>query len=169
MIILVGGGSRSGKSRQALSCASRPFAIGGKYFIATAETLDQEMQARADGHRAERGRDFTNIEEPLDLAGAISRVPTNAQSIVVDCLTLWVSNLMLAGLDVRQAADAALAAAKAHPATVVLVTNEVGCGIVPDSELVRRFRDETGWLNQQAAASASQIWWMIFGCPLQVK
>ncbi|MBC8164268.1 MAG: bifunctional adenosylcobinamide kinase/adenosylcobinamide-phosphate guanylyltransferase [Bryobacteraceae bacterium] len=167
MIILIGGGSRSGKSRHALEYSGRM--PEPRVFIATAEMLDDEMRERASAHKSERGDRFNTIEEPINLASAISSVDRNATSVIVDCLTLWVSNLLLAGLDVREESGRMLDAAAEHPAAVLLVTNEVGCGIVPENALARRFRDEAGWLNQRAASAAQEVWWMVFGCPLRVK
>lgn len=162
--MLIGGGSRSGKSRYSLEYALR--CAPPRTYVATAETLDEEMRARAAAHQAERGADFITIEEPLDLVRAL---PEGPGAIVLDCLTLWTSNLLLAGRDVRAETARFFHAAVRHPGTLILVTNEVGCGIVPDNELARRFRDAAGWLNQQAAAAASEVYWMVFGCPLRVK
>ncbi|MBI3681546.1 MAG: bifunctional adenosylcobinamide kinase/adenosylcobinamide-phosphate guanylyltransferase [Acidobacteria bacterium] len=164
--MLVGGGSRSGKTRFALQLARE---CGRRLaYVATAELLDQEMRERAFAHRAERGDAFTTIEEPRELPGVIRDADFDA--IVVDCLTIWVSNLLHAGAgDVQSCGRSLVEAAAACPARVILVTNEVGCGIVPDNELARRFRDEAGWMNQMLASRAEQVWWLVFGCPLKVK
>ena len=127
------------------------------------------MRDRASAHRTERGGDFVTVEEPVELTAAVRAVSHEVNAIVIDCLTLWVSNLMFAGRDVFAETAAMLEAAKNHPATVVLVSNEVGCGIVPENDLARRFRDLAGFVNQQTAAEANEVWWMAFGCPLQVK
>jgi adenosylcobinamide kinase/adenosylcobinamide-phosphate guanylyltransferase len=167
-IILVGGGARSGKSRQALSIAR---ASGTRLaYIATAEAGDDEMTARIALHRQERGPEFTTFEEPLALADQIAAVAGRFDALVVDCLTLWLSNRMLAGKggledECRCLVDIAAASA----ARVILVTNEVGCGIVPENELARRFRDLAGRLNQQAAEAAAEVYWMVFGIALKVK
>jgi adenosylcobinamide kinase/adenosylcobinamide-phosphate guanylyltransferase len=167
VLILIGGGSRSGKSRYALDYARR---IGGPAaFIATAETLDDEMSARARAHRSDRGDTFTTVEEPVELERALADTCQRFRSVVVDCLTLWISNLMLRGIEPSRAARSALEFAAASPAAVIFVTNEVGCGIVPENELARRFRDEAGAINQQAAASAHEVYWMVFGIPVRVK
>jgi adenosylcobinamide kinase/adenosylcobinamide-phosphate guanylyltransferase len=169
VIVLIGGGSRSGKSRYALEYArtkSRPLA-----FVATAEPRDAEMRARVEAHRLERGADFYTIEEPLELdltlVNAVSRYP----AIVVDCLTLWLSNLLLQPRprDIAREAASMLRVAADASSTVILVTNEVGCGIVPETEISRRFRDLAGSINQQAAQAAAEVYWMVFGCPLRVK
>jgi adenosylcobinamide kinase/adenosylcobinamide-phosphate guanylyltransferase len=137
-------------------------------FVATAEILDEEMRARAQAHRLERGHEFETVEEPLALADTLTEA-TRYRAVVVDCLTLWVSNLMLAGHDVRREGASLFRIAGEMSATVLLVTNEVGCGIVPENELSRRFRDESGYLNQHAAAAAQEVYWMVFGIPMRVK
>jgi adenosylcobinamide kinase/adenosylcobinamide-phosphate guanylyltransferase len=166
-ITLVGGGARSGKSRQALALARKR---GSRLvFLATAEALDEEMAARVAKHRGERGAEFSTVEEPLEIAAAIRRT-TDADAIVIDCLTLWLSNLMLTfGRDVDAEIEKFIAAAQTSPAAVIAVTNEVGCGIVPDSTLGRDFRDRSGVLNQRVAAAAEEVYWMIFGQPFRVK
>jgi adenosylcobinamide kinase/adenosylcobinamide-phosphate guanylyltransferase len=164
MIVLIGGGSRSGKSRYALEYARR---VGEpRAFVATAEALDDEMRSRVTAHRQERGADFTTIEEPLNLTETIA---DRYRAIVVDCLTLWTSNLLLAGRDVYSEAAAFLARAADSPSTVIVVTNEVGCGIVPENALARQFRDLAGTVNQRAAVAAAEAWWMAFGIPLRLK
>lgn len=166
MILLIGGGSRSGKSRYALDTArQRGIRLA---FIATAEAYDDEMRDRIHLHREERGPEFTTFEEPLEIA-ALLRRETDYDAIVVDCLTLWVSNLIFAQRDVHAESQTLLEAAEASPAAVILVTNEVGCGIVPENALARRFRDEAGRLNQLAAARAAEVYWMVFGIPLKVR
>ena len=166
--VLIGGGSRSGKSRFALEYARRytlPLA-----FIATAETRDEEMRERAAAHRADRGAEFTTFEEPLDPSRVIAEAGDRFGSIVIDCLTLWLSNLMLADVpDISRRAADLLRVGAESPSTVVLVTNEVGCGIVPENALARRFRDLAGSLNQQAAAGAHEVYWMAFGLPMRIK
>jgi adenosylcobinamide kinase/adenosylcobinamide-phosphate guanylyltransferase len=164
-IILIGGGSRSGKSRQALRLArERGRRLG---FIATAQALDDEMRERIRVHQQERGQDFTTIEEPIALATAIKRRSVDFDAIVVDCLTLWLSNIVTS--DIEQETAKLLEASVASPAQLILVTNEVGCGIVPDNSLARRFRDDAGRLNQRVAEAASEVYWMAFGCALRVK
>lgn len=167
-VVLVGGGSRSGKSRYALRLAeSRGSRLG---FVATAQALDDEMRERVVAHGRERGDAFLTIEEPFEVAGVLERRAAEFDAIVVDCLTIWLSNLQLDGSrDIETESKKLLSAACNAPACVVLVTNEVGAGIVPDNALARRFRDLAGWLNQQAAEVASEVYWMVFGCPLRVK
>jgi adenosylcobinamide kinase/adenosylcobinamide-phosphate guanylyltransferase len=159
-VTLVGGGARSGKSWQALALAEQS---GSRLaFVATAQAYDEEMRERIDRHRAERDRRYTTFEEPLALASLLDRIDGEFDAIVVDCLTLWLSNRMLVGLAIEDLT----AARRSH---VIFVTNEVGCGIVPDNELARRFRDEQGRLNQRIAAAAGRVIWMVFGCALRVK
>ncbi|HYI94622.1 MAG TPA: bifunctional adenosylcobinamide kinase/adenosylcobinamide-phosphate guanylyltransferase, partial [Bryobacteraceae bacterium] len=134
--VLIGGGSRSGKSRFALEYARRyalPLA-----FIATAETRDDEMQERVAAHRADRGADFTTFEEPYDPARVIAEANGRFGAIVVDCLTLWLSNLLLADVaDIARRTGELLRIGSECPSPVLLVTNEVGCGIVPENALAR--------------------------------
>ena len=163
-IVLVGGGGRSGKSRYALELAR---ARGSRLaFLATAQAFDREMADRIARHREERASEFATIEEPRDIARAIAS-HTGFDAIVVDCLTLWVSNLMLAEIEVE--VEPVIEAARANPTTIVFVTNEVGCGIVPENALARRFRDLAGRVNQQIAAAADEVYYMAFGIPLKVK
>jgi adenosylcobinamide kinase/adenosylcobinamide-phosphate guanylyltransferase len=164
-IILVGGGSRSGKSRHALQLArGRGSSLA---FIATAQPLDDEMRERIGLHRRERGADFTTIEEPIALSAAIEHHSTEFDALVVDCLTLWLSNIM--SFDIEPLSGKLIESALASPAQVIFVTNEVGCGIIPDTALARRFRDEAGRLNQRVAEAASEVYWMVFGCALRLK
>ena len=168
LIVLVGGGSRSGKSRFALSRARQEGAPLA--FVATAQALDEEMEERIARHKDERGPEFVStVEEPLELAAAIRQVGSTHRGVVVDCLTLWTSNLMLARRDAEQEWPAVEAAAEAASGTVLFVTNEVGCGLVPESELGRRFRDVAGRINQAAAAAAAEVWWTAFGIPVRLR
>jgi len=134
--------------------------------IATAEALDEEMAARIARHRAERGDRWRTIEAPLALAEALAQVGPQ-ETAVVDCLTLWVSNLMHAGRDIGTQTDGLLAALRGRDA--LLVANEVGLGIVPDNALARRFRDEAGRLNQRVAAVADRVAFLAAGLPLWLK
>jgi len=167
-VILIGGGSRSGKSSAALGMLK---AAGDRRgFIATAQAWDDEMRERIARHRAERGESIVTWEEPLTVAARIEAEDGAYDAIVVDCLTLWLSNLMMAGdrdieAECRRLVDAA---AKART-TIILVTNEVGCGIVPENALARQFRDAAGKLNQLAAERAAEVQWMIFGIGLRIK
>jgi adenosylcobinamide kinase/adenosylcobinamide-phosphate guanylyltransferase len=158
-VVLIGGGSRSGKSRFALERARREGS--NLVFIATAEAGDDEMRDRIARHRVERGDAFRTVEAPVELAAAIRS--SDGDAIVVDCLTLWLANTMPGEFDDLKNA------ARSSRACVILVTNEVGCGIVPDNALAREFRDRAGILNQQMAEIAGEVYWMVFGQPLRVK
>lgn len=167
-MILIGGGSRSGKSASSLRMlrAAGP-RIG---FIATAQAWDDEMRERIAKHRAERGSEITTWEEPTEVASLLRNVAGQYDAIVVDCLTLWLTNIMLAeARDVDAECAALIEAAAAASAQIILVTNEVGCGIVPENALARAFRDAAGRLNQLAAEQASEVHWMIFGVGLRIK
>ncbi len=167
-LILIGGGSRSGKSSYALKLARE--AGPRRAFVATAQAFDEEMRARIARHRVERGAEFTTFEEPIAVAALLTARAAAFDAIVVDCLTVWLSNLLLAGgYDWAAEGERLVAAAASSPAAVMLVTNEVGCGIVPDNPLARTFRDAAGRLNQQAATRALAVHWMIFGIPLRVR
>jgi adenosylcobinamide kinase/adenosylcobinamide-phosphate guanylyltransferase len=168
-LILVGGGARSGKSRHALHLARQ---AGQRLaFIATAaRSNDDEMRRRIDLHQRERGSEFTTFEEPLAVTSLINIQAAKFDAVVVDCLTLWLSNHMFADPDGLEDSGRALvdAAARARP-PVILVTNEVGCGIVPENALAREFRDRAGKLNQQSAERAEAVYWMVFGIAMKVK
>ena len=165
-IILIGGGARSGKTRYALDLARKH---GPKrIFLATAEAFDPEMEAHAAEQRAARASDFATIEVPLESAAAIRGA--DAQSIVVDCLTTWLSNIMRNfGRHVDAEIEQLLSEARKSSAAIFLVTEEVGCGILPESTLGRDFRDRSGLLNQRAGAASDEVYWMVFGNPLRVK
>jgi len=167
-MILIGGGSRSGKSAAAL----RMLRAAGpqRAFIATAQAFDDEMTDRIARHRAERDPDIVTFEEPLDVAARIRAEGAHFDAIVVDCLTLWLSNLMLT--DRPSIADECrdLVQSATEPnAKVILVTNGIGCGIVPENALARRFRDEAGRLNQLAAEHAEEVHSIIIGIGMRVK
>lgn len=164
--ILITGGARSGKSVFAEGLALEPEGYGT--YIATAEADDAEMRERIAEHRARRGTRWQNIHASRDLVAALTATDGGAPRLV-DCLTIWLSNLMEDDLDWR-AEGGRLAEALGHQrAPVVLVTNEVGCGIVPDNRLAREFRDASGWLNQHIAAAADEVWLVVAGCPVQIK
>jgi adenosylcobinamide kinase / adenosylcobinamide-phosphate guanylyltransferase len=162
-IILVGGGARSGKSRFALSYAR---ALGARrLFVATAEARDAEMGERIARHRDERGDEFTTREEPLHLARLLAEDHA-ADVILVDCLTLWLSNLLLrehAPSAIEAQVDDLLAAIAPRRQHVILVSNEVGLGIVPESALARSFRDIAGRAHQQIAAVADEVYLAAMG------
>lgn len=164
-VILIGGGSRSGKSRFALEKARQ--IPGTRAFVATAQAFDEEMAVRIERHKHERGADFVTIEEPVDVAATIAS--SKFEVMVVDCLTLWLSNIMFAERECHAEAEALVHAAGSAPGTVLFVTNEVGCGIVPDNALAREFRDRVGFLNQRVASIAAEVYFMAFGQALRIK
>jgi adenosylcobinamide kinase / adenosylcobinamide-phosphate guanylyltransferase len=169
-IVFVLGGARSGKSAYA---EARALALraGRKraLYLATAEPGDREMQARIAAHRARRGSAWTTLEEPRDLAGAIATHAAQGAPILVDCLTLWLSNLMHAAADLDAETEKLCAALARAKGPVVLVSNEVGLGIVPDNALARRFRDEAGRLHQRVAQTARDVVFVAAGLPLALK
>lgn len=168
-IVLIGGGARSGKSRFALEYAARRSQRPG--FVATGEARDEEMRARIARHQQERGSDWTTIEEPLDLTGTLAREATRFDLLLVDCLTLWLSNVLLdPGWDVRKELSRLTQCLRDwRGPSLVLITNEVGLGIVPENPLAREFRDFAGEMNQAVAQQAEEVYWMVFGVPMKVK
>jgi len=160
------GGARSGKSRHAellVTALPSPWT-----YIATAQAYDDEMRERIALHRARRGEGWTTVDAPLDLVGAIEALP-DGQPLLVDCLTLWLTNHMLADHDV-EAESRRLAEVLSRPrGPWFVVSNEVGLGIVPDNALARRFRDAAGRLNQHVATVADGVLMMVAGLPLKVK
>lgn len=157
------GGARSGKSTLAASIAGA--ADAPIFFIATAEARDEEMAARIEIHRRERPGSWTTIEEPLDLVGALARVPRDAV-VIVDCLTLWVSNLLEQGTrddEVIETADGAALVAAQRSGRTIAITNEVGSGIVPINPLARRYRDVLGIVNARWSAHAASAFLVVAG------
>jgi adenosylcobinamide kinase/adenosylcobinamide-phosphate guanylyltransferase len=171
-VTLVLGGARSGKSRHAEQMIKS--ALDGEFYeratyLATAEALDGEMKARVAEHRARRGDAWITVEEPLDLMGALTEYADPKRPILVDCLTLWLSNLMGAGRDIDAETAALAARLQDIGGPVVLVSNEVGLGIVPDNELARAFRDHAGRLNQAVAQVADRVLFVVAGLPTTLK
>ena len=168
-IVLVTGGEKSGKSRHALSLAE---CCAKKAFIATAEAMDEEMSRRIAKHREHRDPSFHTVEEPADIAGALRSLPPGTQIAVVDCLTVWLGNLVhRAGTSEGSHPEVTgfLEFLENPPCDLVIVTNEVGMGIIPENEMARRFRDLSGELNQSVARLADQVILMVSGIPLTVK
>lgn len=172
-VTLVLGGARSGKSTYA-----ERLATGSLYgappspavYIATAEAGDVEMATRIMAHRARRGGAWSTIEEPLDLSEALAQAASRNQPVLVDCLTLWLSNLMHAGADIDEATDNVLRSLDDHCAmSVVFVSNELGLGLVPETPLGRSFRDAMGRMNMAVAARADRVIFMVAGLPLIMK
>lgn len=164
-LTLVLGGARSGKSEHAesiITALPRPWV-----YVATAQAFDDEMRDRISAHRARRGAGWKTLEVPIDLAEAIATV--GQRPVLVDCLTLWLSNLLLGGHDLAGATAALESALEARDAPTVLVANEVGLGIVPDNALARDFRDQAGRLNQHLAARAGSVVFLVAGLPMRLK
>ena len=171
-VSLVLGGARSGKSTYAEKLATGTLFGGAPrpaLYIATAEAGDVEMATRIMAHRARRGANWTTIEVPLALDEALLGNAVAGRPILVDCLTLWLSNLMHAGRDLDEAADELVRALDGLAAPVVLVSNEVGLGIVPETPLGRAFRDAQGRLNMRMAERADRVISMTAGLPLVLK
>jgi len=192
-IIFILGGARSGKSTYALKEASK--FSGKKMYIATAEALDEEMKERIEKHKRERGKDWDAYEEPLKIAEVIKKTEGRYQIIVVDCLTLWLSNVMHAGLNIETEIEHLISSlATIHSSTnqpyfnktmklipplikgsggdyqvIYIVSNEVGMGIVPENEISRRFRDMAGLLNQKIAGVADKVYMVVAGIPIKIK
>jgi adenosylcobinamide kinase/adenosylcobinamide-phosphate guanylyltransferase len=165
--LLVLGGARSGKSRYAQSVAER----SGKkrVFIATAEAGDAEMAGRIAAHKAERGAEWRVLEAPLALAEALAETAAPDTILLVDCLTLWLTNLILAGRDAAAESQRLAAVIETLAGPAIFVSNEVGAGIVPDNRLAREFRDAQGRLNQRVAGACAGVVFVAAGLPLTLK
>jgi len=166
--VFVLGGARSGKSaygeRLALALGERPA------YLATSQAFDAEMQARIDRHRADRDPRFMTIEAPLDLVGALEKAEKEHDAILVDCLTLWLSNLMAADRDIKDSCDGLVGfLAGADQSRILIVSNEVGLGIVPDNAAARAFRDHAGHLHQAIARVVPQVVFVAAGLPMAMK
>jgi adenosylcobinamide kinase/adenosylcobinamide-phosphate guanylyltransferase len=166
-VTLILGGARSGKSRYAERLVEAA-ASGGTY-CATAEAGDAEMACRIAAHRARRGPFWHTVEAPLALASVIASEAASDHPLLIDCLTLWLTNLLLAGKPVDEETAALCTALRLAYGPVVLVANEVGMGLVPETPLGRRFRDAAGRLNQELAALADRVVFVVAGLPLMLK
>lgn len=164
---LVLGGARSGKSAFAeklvLESGLKPI------YIATSQIWDEEMRARIDAHVARRGDDWVCVEAPLELEDALREADQPGNAILVDCLTLWVTNLMMAEADIADRFSSLIEQIQHSKAPLVLVTNEVGLGIVPENKMAREFRDHAGRLHQDIARTATEVFFIAAGLPLQMK
>jgi adenosylcobinamide kinase / adenosylcobinamide-phosphate guanylyltransferase len=165
-IILITGGARSGKSTRA-EARAQGFA-GKPVYIATAEGFDHEMRERIAKHRTRRGLEWIEHETPLELVAALNATDGGGARLV-DCLTIWLSNLLRDGRDWAKEAARLVEALRAQRSPVVLVTNEVGAGIVPDNALAREFRDAAGLVNQMIARAADEVEFVVAGLPMRVK
>ena len=164
---LVHGGARSGKSAYAEGLTKEH--SGRRIYVATAQAWDEEMKSRIAAHVDRRGTDWQTIEEPMELASALKTSANASSFILVDCLTLWLTNILLAERDVERDVIALCEAVADCQGTLVLVSNEVGQGIVPENALARRFRDEAGLLNQKIAATVNSVVLVAAGLPLTLK
>lgn len=168
-IVLVLGGARSGKSTYAQKLAEQEWAQ--PLYLAPAETFDQEMIERVKLHREQRGPKWGCVEEPLDVARVILGATPPRDGVLLDCATIWLTNVLLKEGEpaVKTRKQELLAALQASPCDVIIVSNEVGMGIVPDSALGRTFRDLQGWLNQELVAIADSVYFVIAGLPMKIK
>jgi len=169
-IIFITGGARSGKSRFAEELARR--FSGPKAYLATAQALDEEMAERIRRHRETRPADWHTLEEPIKVAGCIEGERDRFNLILLDCLTLWVSNLMMAGWDGARILDEGsrlLDACRNARGSLILVGNEVGMGIVPENAQARLFRDLSGFIQQKVAREADEVYFMVSGLPMKIK
>lgn len=165
--LFVIGGARSGKSRYA---QSRAEALALKLvYVATAQAFDEEMHARISLHQADRGPRWQTVEETVRLNEVVKSRAASDTVLLIDCLTLWTTNLILGGHDVGAEASNLISALSGVPGPVILVANEVGLGIVPDNVLARRFRDEAGIINQRIAAEVAEVQLVTAGLPLRLK
>jgi adenosylcobinamide kinase/adenosylcobinamide-phosphate guanylyltransferase len=169
---LILGGVRSGKSREALRVAALlPPGFRG-CFLATAQALDADMEARIARHQIERPQGWTTVEEPYDVAGACEKLAGRFDVIVLDCLTLWVSNLLLRGdrdAAILDAADNLARHAGLRRLSLIMVSNEVGAGVHPPTQIGLRFRDVLGEVNQRLAAASDRVTYMMAGIPMVIK
>jgi adenosylcobinamide kinase/adenosylcobinamide-phosphate guanylyltransferase len=167
-VIFLTGGARSGKSRHALELANQ---YHKKAFIATAVPFDSGMEKRIKKHQKERGSDFITIEEPVNLTEAVQSL-SDTDVAVIDCITVWLGNLMHqfpGHTDELPQINSFLDTIKAPPCSLIIVSNEVGMGIVPENALARDFRDLAGFMNQKIADIADQVFFMVSGYPVSVK
>jgi adenosylcobyric acid synthase len=163
MLTLILGGARSGKSTHALSLAK-----GRVLFVATAEALDEEMTARIAAHKQERPAEWDTLEEPRQIANKIRPKGDRYDTVVIDCLTLWVANVLEGGTPAEWVAPL-VAAYQAGTADWVVISNEVGLGIVPDNPLARRYRDALGVVNRLMVEAADRVVLLVAGIPVQIK
>lgn len=169
--ILVIGGCRSGKSRQALEQAEK-ISASKKIFIATCMPLDDEMKDRINRHKKERDKSWKTVEASVELSAAISENSREGDIILVDCLTLWINNLLMETEDpdiIHQHILKLILTLKEVKCPIILVSNEVGAGIVPENRLARQYRDLAGFTNQKVAQGADRVIWMVAGIPVSIK
>ena len=169
--IFITGGCKSGKSRHALEL-SEEISTSKRIFIATSMPLDDEMKERIDRHKQERDKSWKTVEAPIELSVAINKNNKNGNVILVDCLTLWINNLLMENKNpdiINQHIDKLICTIKKTKSPIILVSNEVGTGIVPENDLARKFRDLAGLTNQKVAKCADRVIWMVAGIPVSIK
>jgi adenosylcobinamide kinase / adenosylcobinamide-phosphate guanylyltransferase len=169
-MIFITGGCRSGKSRYALHYANQHFSK--KLFLATSEALDEEMAQRIKNHKKVRGPEWQTIEEPVDIVNKIKEDGSESEVILIDCLTLWLYNLLMRwdnDLRIIEETEKLIEIIKQSPTSFILVSNEVGMGIVPADPLSRRYRDLLGIINQKIAEALDTVIFMVSGIPLFLK
>lgn len=168
--IFITGGARSGKSNLAVRLAKET--KGKVCFIATCLPQDGEMRERVRRHKLSRPKSWKTIEEPLDLAGAVKTASEVSSCVIIDCLTLWISNLVLSGAadkDIRRYSLEAIQSVKKSKVNAIVISNEVGSGIVPDNQMARGFRDIAGEVNQAFAGSCDKAYFVVSGLPILLK
>lgn len=168
-IIFITGGARSGKSDFALKEASG--ISGKKAYIATAEALDEEMRKRIEEHKKKRGEGWDTYEEPLRIDYVIKETESEYSAIVIDCMTIWLSNLLHGNYNVMNEIEIITDTLRItdNVSRIYIISNEVGMGIVPDNEMARRFRDMAGILNQKVAKIADEVYLVTAGIPVKIK
>ena len=169
-IIFITGGARSGKSRFAQEMAEK--FPGSKAYLATAQGLDEEMKDRIARHQKSRPRTWLTLEEPIHIGEVVQREGKRFDLLLLDCLTLWLSNLLMAGWNGKKilaATERFLRSARQAPCSIILVSNEVGMGIVPDNAAARDFRDLSGLIHQKVAREADDVYFLICGLPQKIK
>ena len=171
MVIFVTGGARGGKSDFAQGLAEK--LEGKRLFLATAQALDDEMRQRIEKHQEKRGTRWDTLEEPIHLGRALRSVNDSYKTILVDCFTVWMSNLLLGYPDqdekISKIVDDFFSSIDEFKGTIVIVSNEVGMGIVPENELARQYRDQLGFLNQRIARRADEVYALISGISVRIK
>lgn len=168
--LLITGGCRSGKSCFALDYANHHFT--NRLYLATSQTLDEEMKERVKEHQKQRDMDWRTVEEPLAIAEAITREARNTDVMLIDCVTMWLSNLLLQNIpqeEIMNSVEVFTEMIQKASCSFILVTNEVGAGIVPDNRLARTFRDLVGTTNQKLAGCVDEVYWLVAGVPVRIK
>ncbi|MDW8135807.1 MAG: bifunctional adenosylcobinamide kinase/adenosylcobinamide-phosphate guanylyltransferase [Thermodesulfobacterium sp.] len=173
MVILILGGAKSGKSKFALEYAENLSFIKNFYYLATAQALDEEMKEKIEKHQRERKEFWKLIEEPIEIKEKLELLNESGNLILIDCLTLWITNLMEKNLEIeikfREFLEILESFSKKEDRGVICVGNEVGLGLVPENFLGRKFRDYAGLLNQRVANLAKEVYFLVAGCPIKIK